>query len=87
VRPGDIQVSPKRPETLADLRVPAAIVVGTIWGLSFVIGVATDSWVALGATTPIVTIVAMAIFSIRNGNGQKWPNGTRPPTNETNGEK
>lgn len=81
MRPGDIQVSPSKPRTLADLRVPAAIVIGAIWGLSFVIGVATGSYVALGATTPIVTIVAMAIFSIRNGhNGRngKGPNGTPP---------
>lgn len=57
--------------TLRELRVPAAILAGTIWTLAFVMGMLTRNFVALGITTPVVMIAAGAIFAIKNGNGHK----------------
>lgn len=55
--------------TLRQLRVPAAILAGTVWTLAFVMGMLTRNFVALGITTPVVMVAAGAIFAIKNGNG------------------
>lgn len=55
--------------TLRTLRVPATVLVGTVWTLAFVMGMLTKDFVALGITTPVVMIVAAAVFAIKNGNG------------------
>lgn len=49
------------------LRVPAVILVGCIWTLAFVEGLFTQSFTALGITTPVVMIVAGAVFALKNG--------------------
>lgn len=54
--------------TLRQLRVPAAILAGTVWTLAFVMGMLTRNFVALGITTPVVMVAAGAIFAIKNGN-------------------
>lgn len=53
--------------TLRSLRVPAVILVGAIWTLAFIEGLFTQSFTALGITTPVVMIAAGAVFAIRNG--------------------
>lgn len=57
------------PRNLRDLRVYAALLVACVWIVSLLYGMLRDSWVALGSITPTVTIVAAAIFAMRNGNG------------------
>lgn len=51
------------------LRVPAAILVGGVWTVAFLVGMVTQDYVALGVTTPAVMIVVGAIFTLKNGNG------------------
>lgn len=50
------------------LRVPLVILVGGVWSLAFLDGLLTKSFTALGITTPVVMIVAGAVFAIKNGN-------------------
>lgn len=53
--------------TLRDLRVPAVILVGVVWAVSFGVGIVTMSYTALGITTPVVMIAAGAVFTLKNG--------------------
>lgn len=57
--------------TLRQLKVPAAILAGVVWTLAFMVGMFTRDFVALGLTTPVVMLVAAAIFAVKNGNGGK----------------
>lgn len=66
LRPYLLSPFPRNPK---DLRVPAAMLVGALWTVALLYGMATSSWIALGAVTPIVSIVAAAMFAMKNGNG------------------
>lgn len=53
------------------IRVPAVILVGCIWTLAFVTGVATDDYTALTYTMPVVLIAAAAVFALNGKKGDK----------------
>jgi len=55
------------------LRVPAVILIGCVWTLAFLDGLYTKSFTALGITTPVVMIVAAAVFAIKNGKTNGGP--------------
>lgn len=55
--------------TLRALQVPAAILIGGVWALAFLMGMYTRDFVAFGLSTGVVVIAAGGVFAAKNGNG------------------
>lgn len=47
-----------------------AVVITFVWIISFINASITKDYTPLAFTTPLITLVAAAIFAIKNGNGK-----------------